>query len=182
MYKKFIFAVVLFFGLAFSVSALVLHNYICADWSFGGGGSCTSDTLNLNGAGSEGTGSGFNLSNSTTYYVSYTAVGSGNIRVSLRGNSTNSAEPNLSGSQTDYSLTTGAGNSTIYLNFYDNNSFSGTLSNICITDTVGACTPTPSPSITAATTTVDTAVGTLYNGIVLFMVGFYGMIWFFRKR
>lgn len=195
----FFFAFLLLFALCFAIlvdvaKAAVTHNYICANWNLGGSppATCSGNVVTLNGNGTEAEGTGFNLSNSTTYYVSYTTVGSGNIRVSLRGNVNNSAEPNLSGSQSDYALTTGAGNSSIYLNFYDNTSFSGTLSGICITDTVGGCVPAPPfvPSYATSTpqpfgtTTVYSVINNpnqdLFNLFTSMAFSIWFVIWFFK--
>jgi len=125
----------------------------------------------------------FNLQDTGTWYVSFLWSGTGTPRYSCNGTVDNCAR-NLAGSSpvVDAVLSTAGASAALGLYFNDNTgTFAGDISEICISDTEGACAG-GSSAASSTTTAVDSAVDDLYHGVVIFLVGFWGVIWFFRKN
>lgn len=75
--------------------------------------------------------------------------------------------------------------STAGLYIFGNGGGGWTVSDLCVTDTLGDCgsAPPPMPTSTVASTTVmNNPNQDFFNGIVAFFAMFYGMIWLFRKQ
>jgi len=115
---------------------------------------------------------------SGVWYVS--AVVSSGVGVA-RANGFNDAPTSLSvGANVDVAITTTGGEG---LMISSNGSYVGSISSICVSDTQGVCVPVPPPTPTpmATSTLVDNPAQNAFNGMVLFMMAFWGIIWFFRK-
>jgi len=106
-------------------------------------------------------GSPVTLTASTVYWVVLSPAalsGTNYVNVCASGNpSTNNAAASTDGS------TWSVNNDIYYAEF----------------DIVGEA---PTPTATTTITAVDSAVDDLYHGVILYMIGFWGVIWFFRKR
>lgn len=143
-----------------------------ADCSFLSVGSapCSISTIDLTGGGVQyraSVFSGLYFDSDTTYYVSYTASGSGNVRLTFSGNSNDGTSVYVSGSQTDVAVDmTPSGENTSYNFFMISNEggFSGSVSDVCITDHIGGCVaPVPLSGIAAvinnSTSSVENVTG-----------------------
>jgi len=213
-YENFVFAASVFVfcaGLFSAVPALAATSYtmICADsgiWTSGGTFSCTgTDVLNFT-AGTnahlESSPSNYHLTDNTTYYVSGTYSGTGNIAIGVGGDNVGSSYYTASASFSDVPLTYPNGNTanTGTLQFYDGSgavcngvgcSFTGSLTTVCITDTIGGCgTPTPPQSngsfdpfgTTTSYTVITNPNQDFFNGMMLFMSGLFLILWLFKGR
>jgi len=195
--------------------ALVMHNYTCSDFTptLAGGATCASDVVSLPVANStyaiDGTGSDdahFPLNASATYYVSATMSGSGQLCMYGDGAHGGTVYPlGETSSFTDAAIvmpTNGGVNNLSFLVGFGPSgcadTFVGTVSNICITDTIGGCSgggggggatstvPWVSPfSLTGSSTAysvVDNPVQDLFDGVLLFMIAMVTIIWLLRKN
>jgi len=178
------------------VFAATTHHYTCDDFISGiNPPSCSANVFTF--AGDSGyrdsPAAVFNLT-AGTWYLNFTYSGTGNFNVN--GFATGDADH--TGSEIDYVVT------TLFftrIEIWDHTSFVGTISNVCVTDTPGDCAsggggggsgngvfPDGSevfPGI--ATTTivfsiVDNPTQDFFNGMVLFLMCNFGLIWVFKSR
>jgi len=178
------------------------HNWVCADLASMTvtGVTCSSDVFTFaTGNHMEDPHAVYPIPSTTglDYYASYTQVGTGRMGVTIGGDNAGTAYQSVNGSAsaTDLHFVTVAGNTanTVGFQFYTAGGgstcggspcdFSGTVSSLCTSDTIGECAPPPAPPEAAigTSTPVDSAASDLFYGVLLFVIGFWGMIWFFRK-
>jgi len=178
-------------------AATTVH-YDCSNISVGSG-ICSGGVFTFSGGGDEvdTDSSSYSFGVGVPVYLSYTAVSSGVMRVNINNadTSSNVGPFNLTGSQSDYPMTPVSGNPT-YIQFYDNGSFIGTVSDLCITDTPGGCgsptPPTPGPtsfncvkdasSTSCLVQVQDNPTLDFFLGIFTFMGGLIFMVWLFKMR
>lgn len=187
--NKIILVLVFFFSLVFSfftvssfAQAASFH-YTCADMTNDGSPtpSCTSDVFTLAGgtSGIYDAPPNFLLSNNTTYYLSVVYSGSGTARFRASGDLNDGSFVSLGSSLVDEPFVTPSTNNLAFLYIQSNGSFSGQLSELCVTDTPGECLAQP-PSSATSTLILDPNRDYFY-GLFLFLVMFFGMIWLFAK-
>lgn len=156
------------FGLFFlPLSALAItHNYTCSDFStMGSDWSCASNVFTSSGVtgnslSDQATPRAFELGNDTTWYLSATISGTGRGEVNCEGSGNCDPWQYLYQSVSDMVIPqNGSAPSGLYIRSdnaaagggYAN--FSGTISNLCITDTIGGCAT--APTSTATTTNIS---------------------------
>jgi len=178
---------VIFMALPLAASAAVTHHYVCADLSTTAGSpTCSNDAWTFSDVEiqtkTDISGAVLDLQGGN-WFVSWVQTGGEEIRYlcdnyptscSYNGHTATFVDQswNVSGgTATGFSITNNVGGGD-----YNN----GVISEVCISDTVGACAS--SGTATATSTSVDSAVDDLYHGVVIFLVGFWGVIWFFRKN
>jgi len=180
---------VIFMALPLAASAATTHHYVCADLSITAGSpTCSNDVWTFTNVEiqtvADTGGAVFDLQG-TDWYVSATVTATENLGISFlcdnypttcslfRKTTTFVDEPYsvAGGTATGFDMTNNQGGAV-----YNN----GVVAELCISDTVGACSSTA--TATSTTTDVDSAVDDLYHGVVLFLIGFWGVIWFFRKN
>jgi len=175
-------------------AALAAHYvYTCADWHFfSGSAACVSDIINI-GSGetvSESSPGAWTYNNGQTYYFKVQQTGSGTQTYYLTGQ-LNNGSPFPTGTEGNTGLYTFSGaapasNPTGNWLELSSTNFTGSLDYICVSDTSTADCPDPSGGGSTGTTTppqiVDNPAQDVYNGMILFLCGFFGMIWFFRRN
>lgn len=175
-----------------SVNAVSTHNYICADFDALSGATCSGNTITFHTGVSEyisddnGT---FTMSNGT-WYLSVVYSGSGTARWLCGPTGTPTCNtPSTHGFTTTlvaepFTVDSG-GAGTLYFRNDLSGYFAGTLTNICITDTDGACEGTEEATSTIATTTDMTYKDWLFiNSIIIFLLMFIpiGTVWSIFKK
>jgi len=194
---KFLFSLFLFLS-PFTASAVFTHNFVCSDFtSFAGSpaGTCTGSTISLT-AGSgyvDNWVNGVNyFTQGTTYYLSFLATGSGTGHANIASDATDSNVVNVVAGQTTETSLSGFTSGSTRLIFSANSSFSGTITNICVTDTIGQC-PAVVPSSSSATTTpqpfgttttyhvVDNPNQDLFNGFLTFFLSFFVVLFIVKN-
>jgi len=179
--------VCLFFPLV--SDAFTTHNYVCSDFhSIAGGATCTGNTATYTGSGGyvfDNTSIGGNLSPSggESYYITFTASGSGTGYIQCGGSNNDGTPVSFSGSVTDQPFSCGSPNTSGGLVVGDNSSFVGTVTDICVSDTLGACAPPtpPTPTSTSPMYVYNPNEDT-FNIVLLFLMSAWGAVWLFRKR
>lgn len=160
------------------------HTYTCSDWTLSNGSSCTADVLSFVASTGDALGSINTYAADTPYYVVIMDSGSGGYRFYFSNNIVSTYHAMTPGGTTEFILTPPGSSSFAYI--YDMGTFTGSVTSVCISDTSFAeCPGGSSPTGTTtllATSTVDKALDITYNGVLLYVIGFWGMIWFFRKR
>jgi len=171
--------------------AATTHHYTCAELSITAGSpTCSADAWTF--ANTEVqtvddiSGVALDLQG-VTWYVSWTQTGGQEIRYLCDNYPTSCTFNGHSATFTAQSWAVSAGTPTGFIitnNVGGGVYHSGVVSNVCVTDTSGDCEATPSGGTTASTTYmfVDNPPQDIFNGLVLFITSFWGIIWFFRKR
>jgi hypothetical protein len=197
MYKKFLFLVPFLLLFPQYVFAANTHHFTCADgMTTFNGGSCTgTDVFNIpNNANDDVYDSGgaiYPLNVGTSYYVSFVLTGGGYFYdCTSSGNITcDSSSGTVSEVAVPITNLTGlVGVGGIDFHGTSNNLATGaySISGLCITDTSGDCESGGgggSGTTTVATTTlISDPNRDFFNGQLLFLIGFFGIIWLFKKR
>lgn len=131
----------------FPVTALAAsHTYSCSELTLGSGVSCSSGTITFSATGGDAydTIPTYNLNGTATWYLHISVSGTGTGKVRIAGNNFDPSNTDFTTTGT-YTLSPAAGNTTGSLLFRDNNSFAGTVGNICIDDDNASCAPPPPP-------------------------------------
>lgn len=163
--------------------AVTTHHYVCADFSIAAGSpTCTSDIVHMSGTDGYVDTGGINLSGGT-WYVTMTYTGSGDAQFRTNGTVTDGSYHVFSASLADYAYTVPS-NADNRLKLEANSSFSGTLANICVSDTTGQCTVAPPPpsGMGGATSTIEQSQTNLAYAVYMFMIAMFGMVWLMRKH
>jgi len=161
--------------------AATTHHYVCSDFTFGSTASCTgSNVITLtgnNGYAFEPGTPAITLSPGTWYVT--TGFNTGNFRIQTDSAPTYAT---ISSTVTDSPIT--VGNQTSVTLDDSSGSFAATITDFCISDTVGGCGPGPSPVFPTggATTTLEQTMANFNNGWWLYLCSFFGTIWLLRKR
>jgi len=174
------------------VFAATTHHYVCTDFTDDATITCGSTNVVTypsagNNVGVLGDiGASVNWTNGQSLYFSATYTGTGSYKVRTNGDVNDGTFiTGLSGDQVDHAFTGGTGNTTNYVRVVSDGTFNGTLSDICVSDTLGACAggggggggynPT-------ATSTQDQTQRNLFNGWIIYFTSMFGMIWLLRKH
>jgi len=186
-FKAFVFFL-LMVAAPMSAGAVSTHNYTCADFSMFDGtptGSCASDIVSLSGTGGayDYGPPAFPIPVSSTWYLSLVYTGTGTGQATLICPSTDGPTVNLTGDLSDATIVAGTGGDC-GLRLRANSSFSGDLSSICITDTLGGCGggPSPTPTTTVATSSPDQIQQNLFFGWAIFYGSMFFVVWIFKRR
>jgi len=164
------------------------QNITCADLP-NGAAPCTGSTITFAAANQDkfNSGAGIQIAEGTTLYVSLEHVGTGDGEFFIAGNSVDGSTHGAisgSGSVVDFPVDVPTGNvwNTLYLR--DLGSFSGTVSEICVTDTPGECGGTPPSPGTGSTTVmvVQNAAEQMFDAMILFLASMAFMVWLMRKK
>jgi len=159
------------------------HTYTCADF-----GTitvpCSGGVMTFTAAGQSASNSigAYDLGSAATVYVTATVVASGGTGVvGVRGD-VNDYNTNFTTVLSDTSIANG-GNSSAQFVIFDNNSFQGTVGDICVSDTPGECVPTPPTPEPVSTTTssVDQTQQNLFNAYWSFLATMFFMVWLIRS-
>lgn len=161
------------------------HHYVCTDFTTQSPWSCSSDSLDSTGWTSGGQDAyAYDINWSGTVYISYTTT-----QTNTRIFGEISGEYNLSGNQTDYAINTGGGG--IDFNVHQT-SEKGVISNICVSDTIGACagggggggSATSSTStaeqMTASSTLMIATSNVVFQAFVIFIISAIAAVWIFK--
>lgn len=145
-----LYTIVLLCVFVHTAQASTTHTYVCSNITLGADSTCTggSSSLSLtipntnNSSAYDNAGTALNVNNAT-WYVTMTVSGTGTYNVTCSGSCSGGFTG--TGSVTDHSATfSGTGSQGIDIT-NNGNSFNGTISYLCVSDTLGACTP-PAPA------------------------------------
>lgn len=169
--------------------ATVTHHYTCSDFSQLFNTTCSADVITFT-AGVQSTavddpnaGISFNLDGTSDWYltVTYTETNADHIGYWCTGTTFNCTTPSgytdlANGVNTDLHLVTNPSEPTatgiaFYNDYVGANRGGGTLSDICITDTVGGCNPT-SPTASSTISSVEPFVDQYGTTIMWIGAGF----------
>jgi len=168
-----------FVAIPFSFAATTYHLGCTEITNFAGGASCAANIVEFTSTQGYAYDSTNNMTSGTTWYLNFKTTGAVAGQV---GNVNSSVLHYTPGTTYDLPYTPGV-TGGFYID--NNDDHVGTIYDICFSDTQGDCFPAPpSPATTTvATTTYITSVNDdWYHLIILFLAGFYGMIWLFRKH
>lgn len=162
------------------------HSYVCSDFSniFGGAG-CIAGVISLPpGGGAVDYPVQIDLLPYGTVYVSFDYAGTGTGVATCTGLNVDCADSitfSGTGSVTNQALTADTGNPSDGLYFKGNGSFTGSISNIVVTDS--ASPPVPKLSFAYSTTTlvIDSPTQDIFMGWITFFFAFWLVIWLFRR-
>jgi len=121
----------------------------------------------------------------STVYFNARMTGSGTLSTSMTGDiydgGTDAIAP---GDIIDHALTVASGNSYNGLYLRDGSHYTGDVSLICVSDNAGECEwpSDPEATSTSATSSSSTINEDLFNGYVVFLASFFGMILIFKRR
>jgi len=169
---------IVFFSLFPTSAFAVSYEYTCSDWTFEGSANCTSDIVNSGGSGGAyDAPPNFHL-NTDTWYLSYILT-DGDVQVNCAGSGcTGSGTGTKSpGTYTDEEIISPSDQG-----IYFHNANAWELSSICITDTIGGCTPTSTPS-TGTTTTVSIDIDPLIIMLSVFLwITVFGFVFYVIRK
>jgi len=161
-----------------SVTFASFHEYVCSDMeSAGGSPSCALDVFTMSGVDVyyDNSPLDFPLTSGQTWYFSGTITGTGNLAISCKD--PGSWTGLVPGTYVDEPLTScldSVNNKGLYFN-PQVNTFTGSIYNICVSDTIGECSPGIIPSEEATTTPINHNFETFQNvSFILFgLTGVY---------
>lgn len=181
--------IVIMFALPNLVFAQTQHIYECSDFGTHGsdpGWSCTADVITLTDNGDDyGYDSTpvFSLESQSVWYVTADLSGSGTTYIGCSADSGSASQPvQQSSSFVDAALNIGTCAGHVGLYIQASGSFQGTISNLCVATGQNLCSGGGGSTATSTEGTVDNAIDALFYGFILFAIGFWGIIWFFRRR
>ena len=147
--KKLLLALLLL--LPFQASAATTHNYVCTDWLLAGGMTCSGGTLSMSGQGGRTANDynagavDFNLYGTATWYVSFVVTRTAGDNIRLRCYDGTDFCPSVSVSATivdepiDMTGRSDPAGLAISNDIGPVLYYEGDISNICVSDTLGAC-------------------------------------------
>jgi len=158
-----------------SAFASTSHTFTCAELThdINGGGTCTGSTMTVAGTGERwrDTIAIYPMTSGQTYYVSFSGNATGKIRVNGQSN----YELTVSGvfNYTEYPFVSNVSGEYAH-RFFSNPGIQtfGTVSTVCITDTIGGCGGTPAGMYSASAAVADWYIGAFGLGQIVSLVIF----------
>jgi len=183
-------------GVAFAANI----NYVCSDFTLAGGPSCSGNSIVFTVGGSNERGFDdtphFTINDNTTYYIVGSVSGSvGSVAIGAQdfGNGARADQDAVAGGgDFHFSITTSGGTNNWFTAlkaepYSGTSATDGSVDSLCFSDVsyadCGYNPPSPDASTTVATTTtINNPNQDVFNGVLLFFIGFFGIIWLFKKR